>query len=121
MVARAMVEERITAIETALGGVIATTANLVTRLDALGSRMDNASQVFLVEQGRIHDLEEAIKVNGRTKTTKEWKPLLESKATQNLVKLGSNRSEYRGWAERLTNALEAMRPGARTLFKVLGC
>ena len=112
-------DNRVAALEAAVMQLGENVAMITNKLDALGGRMDTASQVFQREQDRIQKLEDALGKGGGAKV-KEWKPLLESKAIQNLTKLGSNRSEYRGWAERLTNALEAMRPGARTLFKVMG-
>ena len=68
---------------------------------------------------RLDRLESSSGNSNRQDAGKAMKPVLESKAVGDCPKLGNDRSEYKSWKERLSNALEAVRPGMKKLLEVM--
>ena len=55
--------------------------------------------------------------SGETRFVKEFKPMLESKIIHALDRLGSDRTKYENWKERLENAMESTRPGMQAFLR----
>lgn len=91
------------------------------RITAQESQMMLARQYVDSGLNRVSVLEAAFQAGGnRGATEGNNKPLLESKAIQNMKVLGNDRAEYRMWQEKFANAMEQLRPGSKALFRLIG-
>ena len=79
--------------------------------ESLEQTREACRSMFVELQAKVREIEGKFASSGSggsqnmLASQKDWKPVLESKAIQNLTKLGNDKTEYKLWKEKLENAL----------------
>ena len=86
-------------------------------------RMDSEIKNISFQAGVVQGAVDTIIKQNEDRATKgggyRKNNVLESKAVTNMKSIGSDKTGFRSWHEKLVNIMEQIRPGSRSLFKAL--